>query len=281
MVLLAVLGRGRRWYYLPVLVISVVVVLIAGASLRSAAASTISQAVKIDGQVSRGNLVTLSQSQAGTGVLASVQNGNGLLGVVVEDSDSLLAINPAQGTVQVAVGGTAPVLVSTLNGVVHSGDPVSVSPVEGIGMRAGSGLPLVGYARSDLSAETPDVIQRSVKDKDGKTEHVFVGFVSVEINVHTGNLQANTGQASYIHKVVQRWTGHDVSTVRIILALVITVVTLVTLGVLTYGSIYGSIISIGRNPLAKISIFRTLRSVLFLELVLGTVGVVLVVFLLR
>jgi hypothetical protein len=245
------------------------------------AASTISQAVKIGGTVSRGNLVTLSSSHEGTGTLASVQNGDGLLGVVVEADDSLLAIDPGRGTVQVAVGGTAPVLVSTLNGSIHRGDRVSVSPVAGIGMKSEPGLPLIGYARSDLSARTAITTERSIKGEDGTIKRVLVGFVNVEINVHTSDLQASNTPSSRLQTIVRQWTGRDVSLVRIIVALTITVVTLITLSILTYGSIYGSIISIGRNPLAKLSIFRTLRSVLFLELVLGLVAAVLVVLLLR
>jgi hypothetical protein len=276
-------GRGRRQRYLLALAASFVVIFIAcgGFLAHRVAASTLSQAVKINTKVSRGNLVTLSSSQEAAGVLASVQNGNGLLGVVVENDDSLLAINPSHDTVQVAVGGTAPVLVSTLNGPVHSGDRISVSPIAGMGMKAEPGLPLVGYARSDLSAQTADVAERSVKDEDGSVKRVFIGFVNVEINVHTSDLQANAASASRLQTIVRQWTGRDVSLVRIIVALVITVVTLITLSILTYSSIYGSIISIGRNPLAKLSIFRTLRSVLFLELVLGVVAAVLIIFLLR
>jgi hypothetical protein len=49
-------------------------------------------------------------------------------------------------------------------------------------------------------------------------------------------------------------------------------VTVLALIILIYGSIYGSIISIGRNPLARYAVFRTLGGVLLMSVVMAIIA---------
>jgi hypothetical protein len=241
-------------------------------------AEAISKAYRIEGNPTNGSLVSLDASKPGTGHLANIENSTDLLGTVVGRDDSLLAIDPADDKVQVAIGGEAPVLVSTVNGDIKTGDMISVSPLTGVGMKAGPGVPVIGTAQADFTARSTGATTRQVTDKNGGTETVSVGFVPVKIQVN--NSPNNAESLNSLQRIVQGLTGRVIPTVRIILSLVIAVITLITLTTLIYGSIFGSIISIGRNPLAKSDILKSLRSVLVLALLLALVAGVALVLLL-
>jgi len=63
--------------------------------------------------------------------------------------------------------------------------------------------------------------------------------------------------------------------------MVVGLVALLSLVTLVYASIYGSIVSVGRNPLAKNAIFRTLGSVMVMAIITVTVACVTIYYLLR
>lgn len=236
----------------------------------SVCAAAISQSYRVDGNPMKGNLVSLGTGKSGTAHLATVANSSGLLGVVVDQNGSLLAINPDDNLVQVAIDGDVPVLVSTSNGNVAKGDLISVSPLSGVGMKAEAGLPVIGRALTSFSTNSSQATIQQVTDKNGKTTTVKIGFVNVDINVNTSTDTSSSLNA--LQRLVKSLTGHVIPTARIIVALVVAIVTLVVLTMLIYASIFGSIMSIGRNPLAKTSILRALRSVLLLALLLAVVA---------
>lgn len=244
----------------------------------SVCAAAISKSYRVDGNPTKGNLVSLDTKQPGTAHLATMDNSSGLLGVVVGQGDSLLAINPDDNLVQVAIDGEAPVLVSTSNGDIAKGDLISVSPLSGLGMDAEAGLPVIGRALTAFSADSSQAVAQQVTDKNGKTTTVKIGFVNVDINVNTSTDTSSSLNA--LQRLVKSLTGHVIPTARIIVALAVALVTLVVLTILIYASIFGSIMSIGRNPLAKSSILRALRSVLLLALLLAVVAGVAMVLLL-
>lgn len=244
----------------------------------TAYASTISRSYTIEGGPTKGNLVSLDITKPGTGHLATIANSSDLLGIVVGRGDSLLAIDPSDSTAQVAIEGTAPVLVSTINGDISKGDLISVSPLSGLGMKAQPGLPVIGSAQAAFTSQSSAATTQQITDKGGKSRSVKVGFTSVAIKINTST-EGSTSINS-LQKAVKSLTGRVIPTVRIIISLVIVTITLVTLVMLIYASIFGSIISIGRNPLAKSAILRTLRSVLALSALLAAMTAVALLLLL-
>jgi hypothetical protein len=124
---------------------------------------------------------------------------------------------------------------------------------------------------------------RQVKEKDGKTAPVHVGYIRLTITVGSStspsasNVKPPTGLQQFITPIA----GHSVATSRIILSLVIAAISLIALIILIYASIYSTIISIGRNPLAKYSVFRTLGSVLLVALLITGVTALTIFALLR
>jgi hypothetical protein len=180
----------------------------------------------------------------------------------------------------VATTGTASVLVSTLNGDIKVGDQVAVSPFNGVGMKATSGSKVVGLAQTDFNGGTAGATTDEVTTKDGHAHSVKVGYLRVNIALGT-NSSVASGNVNGLQKIVQSITGHTVPTIRIIISLAVAVIALLALITLVYASIYGSIISIGRNPLAKYAVFRTLGSVLGLALLTSVVAGITIFFLLR
>jgi hypothetical protein len=86
---------------------------------------------------------------------------------------------------------------------------------------------------------------------------------------------------SGLQRFARSLTGHEVSTPRIVISLVIAILTIVAIIVLMYAGIYGSIVSIGRNPLARVSIFRALSRVLAMALLAFVVAFGFIYLLLR
>jgi hypothetical protein len=201
----------------------------------------------------------------------------------VASNDSLIAVDAttAPGTVQVATSGRASALVSTLNGDIKIGDQVGVSPFDGVGMKALPGSRVIGLAETAFNSNTEGATAEHVTDKSGKTSSVQIGYVRVNIAIGTNATILTTADLNSLQKFAKTLTGHTVSTERVAISLAVATVAILALITLIYASIYGSIISIGRNPLAKYTVLRTLSSVLALALLTAVVSGVTIFFLLR
>ncbi|HXR49929.1 MAG TPA: hypothetical protein VN778_02790 [Verrucomicrobiae bacterium] len=247
----------------------------------SASSANISHSFHADSTISNGSIVSLEQQKSDYVELANTSNGSRLLGVAVASTDSLLAVDPGQGTVQVATTGTASTLVSTFNGAIKVGDQIAVSPFSGIGMEAAAGSRIIGLAQTAFDGTDSNAVTQQITDKSGKTKQIRVGYVRLTIGVGSNPVDSGGEQLNSLQKMAKSLTGHTVSTARIIISLLVALVATVSLIVLIYASIYGSIISIGRNPLAKYAVFRTLSSVLGMAALTALVAASIIFFLLR
>lgn len=249
------------------------------ANIVFASSANISHSYKTSGNIPAGSLVSLNSKESGTIELTDPSNASRLVGVAVQTDESLLAVDASNLTTQVANSGTVEALVSTANGDIVVGEQIGVSPFKGIGMRAQDGTRIVGLAQSEFNSGSKGAVTRNIKDKSGKTQKVTVGFVRVSIAIGT----ATSGKANLngIQKLAQDIAGHPVSTARIVLSAAIAIIALAALITLIYGAIYGSIIAVGRNPLAKFAIFRTLTSVMFMALSTAAVALVTIYLFLR
>src|SRR5438270_123785 len=75
------------------------------------------------------------------------------------------------------------------------------------------------------------------------------------------SLAANQ-KLNQLQRLSKSLTGRTISTFRIVASLVVAVVALAALITMIYASVMGGIISVGRNPMAKLAVFRTLTSVM-------------------
>lgn len=245
----------------------------------SASSPNISHSYRTSKQIAEGSLVSISHSKQNYIEDANTSNGDRLVGVTVKSDDSLLAFDPDNAKAQVATNGTVNTLVSDLNGDIKVGDQISVSPFNGIGMKAELGTNVVGLAQTTFNKSSPEATSRTVKDKNGVSKEIHVGYVRLSIAVGE-TVSTNNPQPNGLQKLVHSLTGRTLSTWRIVLSIAIGIVTAIAIITLIYASIYGGIISIGRNPLAKSIIFRALSSVLSMSIVVALIGGLLIYLLL-
>ena len=247
----------------------------------SASSANISHSYKAVKSVRDGSIVSLDPERSEYVKPANVDNGSRLFGIAVASNNSLLAVNPGPNTVQVATSGTANGLVSTLNGDIKVGDQIGVSPFDGVGMKAAAGSQVIGLAQTGFNGSSAGSTTEQVTDKNHNTRDIRVGYARISIAVGANATAGAVSNLTSLQKLVQSVTGHTVSNTRAIISLAVVIISLLALITLVYASIYGSIISVGRNPLAKYTVFRTLSSVLGMAALITLVAAVAVYLLLR
>lgn len=236
-----------------------------------------------DSNIVPGNLVSTDR-QVGRIVLASTDNASRLAGVVVSTAGSLLAIDssPQGRKAQVAISGIANTYVSTFNGDINVGDQISVSPLSGIGMEATSGLRVVGIAQASFSSNTKGVKSYEVKDKTGSAHKVVVGSIPIVINVGSSNPSSSAPAViSDLQAFAMAIVGHQVSVLQAVLSFLIAIVAIAALIALVYGAIQGGIVAIGRNPLARESIYKSLLQVMATAILIVVITAILLYLTLR
>jgi hypothetical protein len=252
-----------------------------GLTPAGASSANISHSYHSGEAVQDGSLVSLDAQGSSDVQPADTTNQTRLFGVAVKSDDSLLAVNAGAENVQVATSGTASVLVSTLNGPIKIGDQVSASPFKGIGAKAQPGDRVIGLAQTDFDGTQSGSIKQTVTDTKGRKQQVSVGYVRVNIGLGTVAISSSGEKVTGVQKFAKSLTGHTVSTVRVVIAMILALIAFLALVTLIYASIYGGIVSIGRNPLAKYSILRSLISVLGMAAGMAGVTAVVVYLLLR
>jgi hypothetical protein len=270
--------RQMRTIFFALSALLIVPIVVTGVAL--AASKDISQSYNSISDIQAGAIVSVDATNADYVTMANTSNASKLLGVAVESDTSLLAVDPDANKVQIAKNGSVPVLVSTVNGDIKNGDRITVSPFNGVGMKAiGPGY-VVGRAQANFNSSSKGATKQQVLDKNGQQQSVTVGFVQVDLNPKFDSDVGGEG-LNGVQQWVRSLTGHTVSKPRVIVSLVVAVATIIAVVVLMYASIYGSIISIGRNPLAKQSVFRALSHVVFMAVLIVSIAFILIYLLLR
>ena len=100
------------------------------------AAQTVTQGYGSDTKLQRGMLVSIKEGDPSKVEPANVDNGKRLHGVVVNPNDAPVTLSTVDQQTFVATVGRYEGLVSDENGDIKTGDYVSVSKVNGIGMKS-------------------------------------------------------------------------------------------------------------------------------------------------
>jgi hypothetical protein len=259
-------GRSRyiRIWLMAATVVGLVVPMAAGA------VTSISQSYITDSQLPVGSLVSLKTNTTDAVVPAAPSNVDGLLGIVITGDNSLLSVSTGQkNQVQVATSGTAPILVSDINGNVVRGDHITASPIDGVGMKATGNVRIVGIAQSDVNGAT----KQTYKDKSGQEHTVMIGQVPALISVaYYFKEPDKTLIPSAIQNLANALAGKTVSTLPILISAGIFLVMLIVVVSIIYSMIRSSIISVGRNPMAQSAVYRNVIQMSALVLVILGVG---------
>lgn len=231
-----------------------------------------------------GTIVKLEAEGSKRVTVVSQADAKKMFGVTVDPK--VLPVKLSDGSLenetQVAVAGTYDVLVSTQGGPIAAGDHVTLSSVNGIAMKASTEETTV-FGRAAKSFDGKGVVfgTKTLTDpKTNITQTVSFGSipVTIEIQPNPNVISTKVDVPEFLERTGQAIAEKEVSPVRVYLSFMITAVCLVAAIVVVYSGIRNSIISIGRNPLTKKSIFRALLEIVltsFLILIIGLFAVYL------
>lgn len=232
-----------------------------------------SQSYQATEKLTAGTLVSVAPD--GRIQAATSDNAAQLLGVVVDAGQVPLDVVSGENQTQVTSSDTVTVQVSTLNGDIKSGDRIAPSFVTGIGAKATQAGRVVGVAQADFAAASTGATKQSLKLQDGTTKEVAVGRIPVQVQVVDyvpPVADENKVVPEFIQNLSNQVAGKEVPPTRIIASAVILIVSIITVSILLYGATRSSIISIGRNPLSRAAVERSLIQVIVLVLLVLAVA---------
>jgi hypothetical protein len=221
-----------------------------------AQSAAISQGYKPDGSLAPGALVSLEAAQNSV-TAADTANNSGLFGVVVGANSTPLAVNTTntKNMVQVTTNGAAQVFVTDLNGPIKAGDQIAPSAIQGVGMKVLTSSKVVGVAQRAFDASTA-ISTITVKTASGGTQVAHIGIIPVAVQVVYYTVPQKSVVPDFIQQFAVSVTGKTVSVAQLAIVLVILAAALIVVGTLMFAAVRGSIVSLGRNPLAASSIYR-------------------------
>ena len=233
-----------------------------------------------------GTIVQLTGKGSNTVKIATQSELQNMFGVTVDASQQPLTVSndDAKNEVFVAVSGTYNVLVSTQGGDIKSGDYVTLSSLNGIAMKASTEQKTVfGRANRDFDGKGAKLGTASLKDDAGGTKTVTLGVVPVTIDIRRNPNDKSTkaNVPEFLERIGEAVAEKEVSPIRIYLSMGITVVSIISAIAMLYAGIRNGVISIGRNPMSKKSIFRALLEVVLTSMLILVIGLFAVYLLLR
>lgn len=247
-------------------------------------AQVITQGYGSDATIQRATIVSLKLDDAKKVEPTNLDNDERMHGVVVSANDAPFTLSTDEEQTFVATKGRFEAFVSNENGTIQPGDFVTISRVAGIGMKASDAEPyIIGKAIVGFDGET-GVLSTTDIDDNGQTKKVSIGRVQIDVGV-SGNPLLKPTQAN-LPGVLQRVAEtiaqkSPINPIRIYLSLAILIAVSSVAGVLLYSGVKSAIISIGRNPLSKKSITRSLVQVIMTSIIILLLGVFGVYLLLR
>ncbi len=237
-----------------------------------------------DTSVRQGMIVRLTPSNPSNVEPLSSDAVGDMFGVAISPTDAPITVSGASASqVYVATSGQYNVLVSTENGVVHAGDYISISSLNGIGMKSQDAQTVVlGRAAADLTQAS--IVQSNVAIKTGSgTETVAIGSVPVAVAI-SSNPRAAYAEGilpGFLQAVSQDIAQKPVPASRVYLSLGVLLLAGFIAASVLYSGIRGGIVSIGRNPLARHAILGGIYQAIFAGVAVFVLGSVSVYLLLR
>lgn len=247
----------------------------------------VTQTYTADKSVQVGMLVQIKPGVADTVIPLDDTHISSLLGVVVPPNSATIVLTPQKvNTQQVLVtnAGHYDVLVSTQNGPVKTGDYLTVSALAGVAMKADQyQTQVIGKAMHDFSGRANVISSVGLTDSAGRKINAAIGRVPVAITVAHNPLYQKVADSvpGFLNKVATGLSNKPVSAARIYISLfVFTITAFITTNVV-YSGVRSGMIAVGRNPLSKKSIIRSLIQTIIAGLIVFIAGVFAVYLLLK
>ncbi|HET7302620.1 MAG TPA: hypothetical protein VFI74_04790 [Candidatus Saccharimonadales bacterium] len=255
--------------------------------MAKAFAQNVTQGYQSDSSLQPGMIVRLVAGNAGKIEPLTQSSETEMLGVVVASSEAPVSLSSdvTKQQTYVATSGQYDVLVSNQNGVIKNGDLVTISSLDGVGMKADA-VHQVILGKAVETYDGTSAAQSTAELKtSGGSRTVTIGRIKVNIDVaHNPEYQPVTAEAGvpgWLASATQVVTDKPVGPARIYASLIIVLVCTLITGSLLYAGVRTSLTSIGRNPLARKSIVRNLLQVVLISLIIFTIGLIAVYLVLR
>lgn len=238
----------------------------------SVVAQSVLQGYNSDENLQKGMLIALKEDDERKIVAVTDKNVDKFKGVVVNKNDSPVTISSEDQEYFVASIGPYEVLVTDENGPIKKGNYVSISSSSGIGALAlESQEYVIGIATSDFNGGGDSIGSAGAEGKKAN-----VGRINVDVAL-AKNPNAKSPQKDKIPDAIQKLAravaDKSVSNVRIYIGMAIFIAAALIAGTMMYSGVRNTIISIGRNPLSKASIYKGLIQVILLALIIFIVGI--------
>ena len=244
------------------------------------------QAYAADAPIANGNIVVLTGKDSNRVKVATQEDVQNMFGVTVDRNTLPLTVSSGdtENEVFVAVSGTYDVLVSDQAGSIAAGDYLTLSSVNGVAMKAGDEeVTVFGRANRAFDNESVNLGKTTLKDSAGETKSVNLGSVPVTIDIknNPNHKSTDSNLPEMLKRVGQAIAEKEVSPVRIYLSMGIAAVSLIAAIAVLYAGVRSGIISIGRNPMSKKSIFKALMQVILTSALILIIGLFAVYLLLK
>lgn len=240
-----------------------------------------------DTPIDTGTIVQLTGKNSNRVKIAVQSELQNMFGVTVDRNQLPLTLSSEgiKNEVFVAVSGTYNVLVSTQNGSIASGDYVTLSSVNGIAMKASTKEKTVfGRAAASFTGKGVTLGTTTLKDTTGKANKmVTIGSIPVTIDIkrNPNEKSTKTKVPEALQRIGQAIAEKEVSPIRIYLSMAITAVSIIAAIAILYSGVRNGVISIGRNPMSKKSIFRALFEIILTSILILIIGLFAVYLLLK
>jgi hypothetical protein len=239
-----------------------------------ALADSFVQSFNASGPVDIGWVVAIDKKDSNSVVAAPASDSSQMYGVVIDPTLAAVTIqNPGQ-QVFVATSGSYQVLVSSEDGSIKPGDYISMSSINGIAAKA--------------SPDESSVLGRALTSFDGKTNVITtsgsaaIGRITVNIEPGRNPLSRDSvAVPSALRTLGDSVAGKTVTALRIYSALAVFIMTAVIAACLLWVGVRSGMIAIGRNPLSRHSIIRSLSEVIVISILIFIAGLLGVYLLLR
>jgi hypothetical protein len=253
------------------LMAAVALLFIAGMIAPVLTAQAVLQGYKSDQALQRGMLVTTSKDDPQKVEATTEKTFSSIKGVVADQNDSPVRISSEDQNVFVATSGRYEVLVSNENGTIKPGDYLSGSSLDGIAMKAKDDQSVIVARSAGVFQGGGDSIGNS--DKDGRK--IEFGRIQADIEIGKNPNQkppAATTALNNLEEVASTIADKPVSPLRVYLAVIVLLITAGVTFVMLVSGVRSAVISLGRNPLSKNSIFKGMFQVMFISLIIFITG---------
>lgn len=244
------------------------------------------QAYAADKPTENGTIVILTGKDSNRVKVATQAESQNMFGVTVDRNQLPVTITGGnlENEVFVAVSGTYNVLVSDQEGAIVSGDYLALSSVNGVAMRAGDQeVTVFGRANASFDGKGVTLGTTTLKDSSGNSKTVKLGSIPVTIDIknNPNHKSTDVNAPDFLKRIGEAIAEKEVSPIRIYLGVGIAVVSLIAAIAVLYAGIRNGVISIGRNPMSRKSIFRALIEVILTSALILIIGLFAVYLLLK